>query len=111
MKNISCVRGKIKIQKAIFGRTEAKKCPGGNDIYCVVDVTGKIKKFCEDKESCVVVSSKGYLKIRFHPCFKYSKYLQIKKTCESDGKVHINSFFPNAPFLQPLKTSQNLTFF
>ena len=49
MKNISCVRGKIKIQKAIFGRTEAKKCPGGNDIYCVVDVTDKIKKFCEDK--------------------------------------------------------------
>ena len=54
MKNISCVTGKIKIRKACFGRTEAKQCPGRNDVYCVIDVTDKIKKFCEDKESSIV---------------------------------------------------------
>ena len=67
MKNISCVREKIKIQKAIFRRTEAKKCPGENDIYCVVDVTDKIKKFCEDKESCVGCVIQGISKDSISP--------------------------------------------
>ena len=92
MKNISCPGGKIKIQEAIFGRTEEKQCPRGSNFYCIIDVIDKIKKSCEGKESCVVVASKGYLKIRYHPCLKYSKYLQINKTCESDGKIHINIF-------------------
>ena len=88
-KNIVCPGGKIKIQKAIFGRTEAKRCIRGNDFYCIIDVTDKIKKFCEDRESCLVVSSKEYLNIRFHPCFRYSKYLQIIRTCTIDGKIYI----------------------
>lgn len=88
-KNIRCPGGKIKIQEAIFGRTEAKRCARGNDFFCKIDVTEKIKKFCEDKESCAVVSSKEFLNIRFHPCFRYSKYLQIKRTCKIDGKIYI----------------------
>ena len=88
-KNIVCPGGKIKIQKAIFGRTEARRCARGNDFYCVIDVTDKIKKLCQDKESCLVVSSKEYLNIRFHPCFRYSKYLRISRTCKSDGKIFI----------------------
>ena len=88
VKNISCVGGKIQIKEDIFGRREVEHCPDGSIFFCIINVTDKIRKNCEGKESCVVVSSKEYLKIRFHPCFKYSKYLQIRKTCESDGKIH-----------------------
>ena len=89
VKNISCPGGKINIQKAFFGRKEAKHCPGRTNIFCIIDVTNKIKTFCGGKESCVVISSKEYLNIRFHPCLKYSKYLQISKTCEINGKILI----------------------
>ena len=60
-----------------------------SDFYCTIDVTNKIKKFCEDKESCVVVSSKVYLNLKLHPCFKYSEYLRIAQTCKIDGKIYI----------------------
>ena len=51
-----------------------------------------------------------------HFDFIISNFLTSNRICgeispKLDRKAHINPFVPNAPFLYPLKTSENLTVF
>ena len=95
MKSIACPEGKMKIQQAYYGREDVHTCPSGNrfDKACAIDVTFKIKHLCENKERCVVLSSKNQLNIQNDRCSWYTKkYLVIKKTCDNTGNDDFSLF-------------------